>query len=77
MPYYHIRVHEHLDVHWSAWFNGLTLTQVEDGTTLLSGFIIDQAALHGVLAKVRDLGLTLIAVSLVVSETNDTKRNES
>lgn len=59
---YEIRIGGHLDQHWSAWFDGLTLTHESDGTTKLSGFVADQAALHGVLAKVRDLGIVLISV---------------
>ena len=60
--FYAIRVLGHLDAHWSAWFDGLTLTLEPDGTTCIHGRLADQAALHGVLQKVRDLGLELIAV---------------
>ena len=63
MEYYAIRVRGHLDPRWSEWFDGLTVTQVEPGETLLSGPIADQAALHGLLAKIRDLNLTLISVT--------------
>jgi hypothetical protein len=59
---YQIKVEGHLNPTWSAWFEELTLTHDPDGSTLLSGVVIDQAALHGVLVKIRDLGLTLIAV---------------
>ena len=59
---YEIRVKGHLNARWADWFDGLTLTQESDGTTVLSGSVIDQAALHGLLGKVRDLGLPLIAV---------------
>ena len=59
---YEIRLKGHLGPRWSDWFDGLTLTHHSDGTTLLSGSVVDQAALHGLLAKVRDLGLPLIAV---------------
>lgn len=62
---YEIRVLGHLDPHWSAWFTGLTLTQEDDGTTTLCGVVTDQAALHGLLAKVRDLGATLLSVTPV------------
>ncbi len=63
MPtYYHITVHGHLDDHWSAWFDGLTITNGANGEAVLAGPIRDQAALHGVLTKLRDLGLPLIAV---------------
>ena len=59
---YEIRLEGHLNARWADWFDGLTLTQESDGTTLLSGPVVDQAALHGLLAKVRDLGLPLVAV---------------
>ena len=59
---YEIRVKGHLDPRWADWFDGLTLTQESDGTTVLSGSVVDQAALHGLLGKVRDLGLPLIAI---------------
>ena len=60
---YEIRLKGHLDVRWADWFDGLTLTQEGDGTTVLSGSVADQAALYGLLGKVRDLGLPLIAVN--------------
>jgi len=59
---YEIRVRGHLDGHWAAWFDALSLNRENDGTTVLRGSIADQAALHGVLQKVRDLGLELISV---------------
>ena len=59
---YEIRVQGHLDTRWADWFEGLCLTHQSDGTTLLQGPVADQAALHGLLAKVRDLGLPLVAV---------------
>jgi hypothetical protein len=61
---YRLRVSGHLDEHWSAWFGGLTLTHEDDGTTILGGVVADQAELHGLLAKVRDLGVILLAVSI-------------
>jgi hypothetical protein len=60
---YEVRVGGHLDPHWSAWFGGLTVTHEDDGTTTLRGPVPDQAALHGLLAKVRDVGATLISVT--------------
>ena len=60
---YEVRVRGHLDPHWSAWFGGLTVTHEDDGTTTLRGPVTDQAALHGLLAKVRDVGATLISVT--------------
>ncbi len=60
--FYKIRIKEQLDPQWAAWFEGFTLIGLEDGEMLISGPIRDQAALHGVLAKIRDMNLTLISV---------------
>jgi hypothetical protein len=60
---YEIRLTGRLDAHWAAWFDGLTVSDETDGTTLISGPIADQAALHGVLQRVRDLGLPLVSVT--------------
>ncbi len=65
MTVYEIRVKGHLEAHWTAWFAGLEISNLQNGEVVLSGEIVDQAALHGVLAKVRDLGLPLIAVACV------------
>lgn len=62
---YQLRVDGHLDHHWSSWFGDLTLTHEDDGTTSLAGVISDQAELHGLLAKIRDLGVTLISLAVV------------
>jgi hypothetical protein len=59
---YQIRLKGHLDYHWTDWFEGLTITLEEGGDTLLTGPVIDQAALYGLLKKVRDLGMSLISV---------------
>lgn len=62
MPeHYQIRVRGHIDLSWSAWFDGLTIAHDSDGCTTLTGQV-DQAALHGALARIRDLGLTLVSV---------------
>ena len=66
--YYSIRVKGHLDDAWSEWFDGMTITHLECGDTLLHGRVTDQAALHGLIVKVRDLGLPLIAVDPSESE---------
>ena len=71
MVAYEIRVKGHLDESWSEWFEGLTITNLESGETVLRGEIVDQAALHGMLSKVRDLNLPLIAVSSVGPERQD------
>jgi hypothetical protein len=60
---YEIRIGGRLAPRWATWFDGMTLTTAGDGTTVLSGPVADQAALHGVLARIRDLGLPLIAVT--------------
>jgi hypothetical protein len=62
---YEIRVKGHLDTRWAAWFDGLTIAHGSDGTTIIHGPVADQAALHGLLQKVRDLGLPLISVNHV------------
>jgi hypothetical protein len=59
---YEIRLRGHLDAHWAAWFDGLNVSHESDGTTVIGGPIADQAALHGVLQRVRDLGLPLVSV---------------
>lgn len=63
--YYELRVEGHLEEHWSTWFDGMALVREDDGTTTLHGLVADQAALHGHLAKVRDLGTTLISVEAI------------
>jgi len=68
-PCYAISLAGHLDDHWSTWFGGLAITHEGDGTTTLRGTVADQAELHGLLAKTRDLGATLISLTLVDTET--------
>jgi hypothetical protein len=58
---YQIRIEGHLGPKWTAWFGGLSITQEDNGETLLTGPVVDQAALHGLLRKVRDLGMPLIS----------------
>ena len=62
---YRLRIAGHLDHHWSAWFGDLTLTHGNDGTTSLTGVVSDQAELHRLLTKIRDLGANLISVAVV------------
>jgi len=65
MDIYEFRLKGHLDDRWSEWFGGLAVQRQEDGTTVLVGPVVDQAALHGVLNGMRDLGLTIISVQRV------------
>ena len=65
---YEIRLAGHLDAHWAAWFDGMTVRRETDGITVISGPIADQAALHGVLHRVRDLGLPLVSVTRMEPE---------
>ena len=60
-----IRLGGHLETRWAAWFDGMTLSHERDGSTVLSGPVVDQAALHGLLQKVRDIGLPLVSVTYV------------
>ena len=71
---YHIRLKGHLDQHWSAWFDNLTISNEANGEAVLRGRLPDQAALHGVLIKIRDLGLPLLAVTTVA--TGESQRDE-
>ena len=68
---YEIRLKGHLDARWAAWFDGLTLSHDSDGTTIIRGPVADQAALHGLLQKVRDLGLPLVSVTQVEPDQPD------
>jgi hypothetical protein len=63
--FYEIRLKGHLDERWADWFEGLSIKQQENGDTLLTGPVRDQSALHGLLKKVRDLGMTLLSVHCV------------
>jgi len=68
---YEIRLKGHLDARWVKWFDGLAITLDENGNTLLSGPVADQAALHGILKKVRDVGLPLLSVNSVEPDTKE------
>ena len=68
---YIITVRGHLDDHWSAWFEGMTIINTANGETVLAGPVIDQATLHGLLIKIRDFGLPLIAVVPTSTPAND------
>jgi hypothetical protein len=65
---YQLRIAGHLDHYWSPWIGDLTLTHEDDGTTSLTGVVSDQAALHGLLTKIRDLGVTLISLAVIDPE---------
>ncbi len=69
---YQFRVQGHLDDRWSDWLGGLAVQRQDDGTTVLVGAIVDQAALHGVIARIRDLGLPLLAMDRVAGSHDGT-----
>jgi len=71
--YYEIRLKGHLEARWVEWFDGLAITLEENGNTLLSGPVTDQAALHGLLKKVRDVGLPLLSVNPVEPDTEEVR----
>ena len=78
MPeYYEIKIAGHLDPHWADWFAGLKLTHLEGDETMLSGLLPDQAALHGLLERIRDLNMTLISVNTGGPATQDSEKEES
>lgn len=68
---YEIRLQGHLHSRWAAWFDGMAVTNSSDGTTIIHGLIADQAALHGLLQKVRDIGLPLVSVNQVDLDQSD------
>jgi hypothetical protein len=76
MPsYYQITIKGHLDTHWSAWFEHMTISNEANGQAVLRGPLADQAALYGVLIKIRDLGLPLLAVTTLA--TDEVQNNQS
>jgi hypothetical protein len=74
---YEIRLKGLLNERWAEWFDGLTITLEEDGNTLLTGPVVDQAALHGLLRRVRDLGMTLVSINFVNPDQTKTEENKS
>jgi len=74
--FYEIRVKGHLGDSWSSWFEGMTIRHEESGETVLSGTLVDEAALHGVLMKVRDLGLPLVEVRRLATSIATTDEEE-
>ena len=68
---YQIRLKGHLGIQWTDWFEGLTIMLEDNGDTLLTGPVIDQAALHGLLKKVRDLGMPLVSVNRVEPDSSE------
>jgi hypothetical protein len=73
--FYQIRVAGHLSEQWTGWFDGLSITLAEDGDTIISGPVVDQAALYGLLKKVRDLGMPLVSVNQKNSDHPDEEIN--
>ena len=73
---YEIRVEGHLGARWAAWFDGLSITSEDDGTTVLRGPVIDQAALHGLVQKLRDVGMPLISLTPVEVTTDHLEPQE-
>jgi hypothetical protein len=73
---YEIRLSGHLDARWAAWFDGMSIHRESDGTTVISGPIADQAALHGVLQRARDLGLPLVSVIRIGAECSSCRATE-
>ena len=72
--FYEIRLKGHLDGRWAAWFEGMTITLEDNGDTLLTGPVVDQAALHGLLKRVRDLGMPLVSVNPNETHQNCSKK---
>lgn len=73
---YEVRIKGHIDVRWQEWFENVTISLEDNGETLLTATVIDQAALHGLLRKVRDLGLPLISVNRIeIEQTDDESQN--
>jgi hypothetical protein len=76
VPQYAIRVEGRLPSRWSAWFDGLVVTTEDDGTTVISGPVVDQAALHGLLQKLRDIGIPLVSLTQLTPDAPAHQTNE-
>jgi hypothetical protein len=74
---YEIRIEDGLDDGWTAWFDGMHITNEPDGVTVITGQVADQAALHGLLAKVRDLGLELLSMRRISAEHHSPYRRSA
>jgi hypothetical protein len=72
---YEIRVRGHLASRWAEWFDGMTLSRQEDGTTVLHGAVADQSALHGLLGKINNIGMPLVSVTLTAPDAPPTRRD--
>jgi hypothetical protein len=72
---YEIRIADSLDQSWTTWFNGMQITNEPGGVTVITGVVADQAALHGLLAKVRDLGLSLLSIQRIGREHREDERS--
>ncbi len=72
-PHYEIRVEGRLGSRWTAWFDGLGITTDDDGNTVIRGSLVDQAALHGLLQKLRDVGIPLVSLTQIPHETTTTE----
>lgn len=75
--FYEIRIRGYIDTQWEAWFDDLTVIRTESGETKLSGYLVDQSALHGLLAKIRDLNLPLLSVTQAESKHDQADKNEN
>ena len=75
IPQYEIHVEGHLGPRWTAWFDGLSVTNEDGGITVIRGPVVDQAALHGLLQKLRDIGLPLVSVTQLPFEASTQERN--
>lgn len=72
---YEIRVKGHLGPRWSAWFDGLSVSNADDGTTVIRGPVVDQSALHGLLQKLRDVGIPLVSLEQLPSDASNNQES--